>query len=94
MSLFDALLEDDLFNPPAPAQGGPGWEIHIANRVDGKADPEVIGSGTFSDPYDGSSAAKFLNNRNPDGTLYQGYSATGVYAPELFTDVEDVFLAL
>ena len=43
MSLIDALLLD-----PAP------FNVWIAARTDG-----IKGSGTASDPYDGSTAAKF-----------------------------------
>lgn len=54
MSLMDALLLD-----PAP------FEIWIAYRTDG-----IAGSGTASDPYDGSSQAKFDAILSSLETLY------------------------
>ena len=47
MSLLEALLEDELLNPPVVQM-----EIWIALRTDG-----VPGSGTRADPYNGSTAA-------------------------------------
>lgn len=61
MSLFDGLIEADLWLPPPvvpPVTGSPRREIWICWRKDGGSQL-IFGAGTQDDPYDGSTYQKF-----------------------------------
>ena len=72
MSLLDALLLD-----PAPL------EIWIAYRTDG-----LKGSGTASDPYDGSTAAKFDARMNETPANMRVHLGPGIFETKGYADGE------